>query len=121
MGGAIQPVVDILEKLHHDGHDLYALSNWSAEKFYLVRPRFHFMDYFREIVISGEEHLVKPDLRIFEVLIKRSGREAEDLLLIDDSEANVKAANGLGMKAIHLMEHNTLSAELGKFGITIAG
>ena len=65
LGGAIQPVVDVLTQLHRAGHELYALSNWSAEKFYLVRPQFAVMNYFKDIVISGEEKLVKPDPRIF--------------------------------------------------------
>ncbi len=118
LGGAIQPVVEVLERLHQAGHELYALSNWSAEKFYLVRPQFAFMDYFKDIVISGEEKLVKPDPRIFEELIRRTGRPASELLLIDDSEANVRMARSLGMQAIHLTEPESLSGELEKIGIT---
>lgn len=117
LGGAIQPVVEVLERLYRAGHELYALSNWSAEKFYLVRPQFAFMDYFKDIVISGEEKLVKPDPRIFEVLIRRTGRPAQELLLIDDSEANVRMARSLGMQAIHLTEPESLSGELEKIGI----
>ncbi|HSQ27052.1 MAG TPA: HAD family phosphatase [Anaerolineales bacterium] len=117
LGGAIQPVVDVLAQLHQAGHELYALSNWSAEKFYLVRPKFAFMDYFKDIVISGEEKLVKPDARIFEVLIQRTGRPAHELLLIDDSEANVDTACSLGMQAIHLIKPESLGWELEKVGI----
>lgn len=117
LGGAIQPVVEVLTALHQSGHELYALSNWSAEKFYLVRPQFAFMDYFKDIVISGEEKLVKPDPRIFEVLIRRTGRPAHELLLIDDSEANVSTARALGMQAIHLTDPESLRGELERIGI----
>ena len=117
LGGAIQPVVEVLTDLHQAGHELYALSNWSAEKFYLVRPQFAFMDYFKDIVLSGEERLVKPDARIFEVLIQRTGRPAHELLLIDDSDANVSMARSLGMQAIHLTDPEALRWELQKMGI----
>lgn len=118
LGGAIQPVVDVLTQLHQAGHELYALSNWSAEKFYLVRPKFAFMNYFKDIVISGEEKLVKPDPRIFMALIQRTGRPAHELLLIDDSEANVRTARSLGMQTIHLTDPEVLRDELEKIGIT---
>jgi 2-haloacid dehalogenase len=119
LGGAIQPVVDVLTQLHQAGHELYALSNWSAEKFYLVRPQFSFMDYFKDIVISGEEQLVKPDARIFEALFRRTGRPAAKLLLIDDAEANVRMARRLGMQAIHLTEPEALRGALGELGIVV--
>jgi 2-haloacid dehalogenase len=50
---------------------LYALSNWSAETFARSRARFPFLEWFRGIVVSGQERLIKPDPRIFAVLLER--------------------------------------------------
>ena len=74
------------------GNALYALSNWSAEKFALVRNKYEFFSWFDEIVISGEVGLTKPDRRIFEALIARIGRTASECLFVDDAERNIAAA-----------------------------
>lgn len=117
LGGAIQPVVEIVEKLHQQGHELFALSNWSAEKFYLVRHQFPFMSLFKDIVLSGEVGLLKPDRRIFEILIERTGRPAGECLFIDDAPANVQAAQQLGMQAIQFVGSQELVSALGEHGI----
>jgi 2-haloacid dehalogenase len=64
ISGLIEPVVAILKELDRQGVDLYALSNWSAEKFALVRPRYDFFNLFREIVISGQVKMLKRSLNI---------------------------------------------------------
>lgn len=115
--GAIQPSVDILARLKQSGWTLYGLSNWSEEKFELVRPRFPFLEWFDQIVISGEVKLVKPDPRIFQVLLNRTGRTAEECLLIDDSLSNITAAQQLGFQTIHFRSADQLAAELQQRGI----
>ncbi len=63
--GPIWGTVEILRDLKDQGYPLHALSNWSVEKFALVRPRYPFFDWFETIVLSGEVKLAKPDPRIF--------------------------------------------------------
>src|SRR5688572_1571013 len=47
LAGAIEGTVNILEELHGQGHHLYALSNWSAETFPIVRERHKFIQRFQ--------------------------------------------------------------------------
>jgi 2-haloacid dehalogenase len=101
VAGAIEQTVEILAELKAAGHNLYALSNWSAETFPHARKRFHFFDWFDLTVISGQIGLVKPDREIFEYLLEKSGRRAEECVFIDDSPANASAARALGFDAIH--------------------
>jgi len=54
LGGAIEGTVQILAELRDAGISCYALSNWSAAKFVLTRPRFPFLEWFEGIVISGD-------------------------------------------------------------------
>lgn len=119
LGGAIQPVVEIVNKLHNQGHALYALSNWSAEKFYLVRHQFPFMSVFKDIVLSGEVGLLKPDRRIFEILLQRVGRPAGECVFIDDAQANVMAAQEMGMLAVQYTNPPELAAALDDLGVEI--
>lgn len=96
LAGAIDDTVVLLEALHRRGVPLYALTNWSAELFPVARRRFAFLEYFRGIVVSGEEGLVKPDPAIFRVLCERHRLAPATCLFIDDNPANVAAAATLG-------------------------
>ena len=94
-------MVAALERLHAAGTRLYALTNWDAETFVWARRTYAFLARFRDIVVSGEERLVKPDPRIFHVLFQRGQFAPADAIFIDDNPTNVEVARGLGMRAIH--------------------
>src|SRR5262249_45913627 len=100
IAGPIQQTVDLLPVLKEAGYALYGLSNWSAETFYRVRDQYPFLDLLDLIVLSGEEKVIKPDPQIFQVLLEKTGRKAEDCIFIDDSAANAEAAKQLGFTAI---------------------
>jgi 2-haloacid dehalogenase len=117
IGGAIQPVVEILGALKETGYRLYGLSNWPAEKFALVRPLYPFFKWFDDLVISGEVGLIKPDPAIFHLLLERVGRPATECLFIDDHERNIRAAMELGFQAILYQSPQQLEAELRRMGI----
>ena len=102
--GAIEESVTILGELRARGVPLFALTNWSAEKFPLARTRFGFLEWFDGILVSGEERLKKPDPRIYRLAIERFGLEPAETLYIDDAEANIAAAARLGFKTHHFVE-----------------
>ncbi len=110
--GAISGSVDILEALHKQGTPLYAITNWNQDKFRETRLRFPFLNLFRDIVVSGDEKLIKPDPAIYELSLKRNGLKASESLFIDDSLKNVKGAEAVGMKAHHFTTPEKLKAEL---------
>lgn len=111
-GGPIEPTVEVVKKLHQQGHPLYALSNWSLEKYLLVRPQFDFLDYFERIVISGEEKVGKPDRRIFEAFLAKTGLKAEECLFIDDSDENIRVAQNLDFDTIRFSNAAQLTEEI---------
>jgi 2-haloacid dehalogenase len=116
ISGPIQPTVEILGELKQAGYPLYGLSNWSEEKFRLVRPKYEFFDWFEAILVSGEVRLVKPDEPIFNLMLERIGRRAEECLLVDDSAANIQAAARLGFRTIHFQSPEQLRRELQGMG-----
>ena len=117
VGGAIPGTVEVLRRLHLAGFPLYGLSNWPAEKFRLVRPRYAFFDWFQGMVISGEVGIVKPDPRIFHLLLEQVARPAGECLLIDNSPVNIAAAGSLGFQTIHFHSPTQLAAELSTRGL----
>jgi len=58
-------------------------------------------EYFKIIVDSSEEHVLKPDEKIYRILLDRLKLKAEECLFIDDDEKNTLAADKLGFQTVH--------------------
>jgi 2-haloacid dehalogenase len=114
---AIPETVQILAELRARGHRLFALTNWSAETFPMAQGRFPFLQWFEDIVVSGEVKLAKPDPRIYRLALERNRLRAETTLFVDDAMHNVQAARALGLPAIHFQSPQTLRAELAQRGL----
>ncbi len=111
-GGVIEGTVEILKELKQKGTPLYALTNWSAEKFPWAKEHFSFFNLFEGIVVSGEEKIIKPNPELYKRLLSRYNLKAEDCIFIDDNEANVEAARLLGIRGIHFISPDKLREEL---------
>jgi len=101
MAGSIAGSVEILAELRDRGTPLYGLTNWSAETYPPAVERFAFLRWFQGILVSGEIKVIKPDPRIFELLIERFAIDPRRTVYIDDVEANVAAARPFGIHAVH--------------------
>ena len=115
--GDIPGTVDILADLRRAGVPRYALSNWSAETFVPQRARFPFLAWFDGIVLSGEERVIKPDPRIFRILLDRYKVVADEAVFIDDNPANAAAADALGIHGIHFRSPPELRRDLETLGL----
>lgn len=100
ISGEIPETVAILAKLREAGYPLYVLSNWSAETFARVRAQFPFLDWFDELIISGQIGLTKPNKEIFDYLLEKVGLPAEECLFIDDRAENTDAAEKFGFQTV---------------------
>lgn len=102
LGGAIPGTVALLEQLHQqNGHQLLALTNWSAETFPIAMERYDFLQLFEGILVSGQEKLKKPDPKIYRMIIERFNVNPRQTLFIDDSLRNVEGARNAGLSAVH--------------------
>ena len=97
---------------------LFGLTNFSGEFFPEFRARESAMfDRFRDILVSGEEKLVKPDPAIYRLALDRFGLEAGDTVFIDDSAANVASAADVGLIALHFTGEPKLRGDLRELGL----
>lgn len=92
--------VELLRRLKEQGYGIYGLTNWSAETIPIAFAKYDFFKLFDGIVVSGEEKLIKPDLKIYRILLDRYNLIAENTLFIDNSPANIEAARQLGFQTI---------------------
>lgn len=112
IAGPIWGSVAALEALHGRGVPLYAITNYSAETFPRARRQFPFLGLFRDILVSGEESVVKPDPEIFHRAARRFAIRPRRSLFIDDSPANVESAARLGWRTHLFRDPQVLCAAL---------
>jgi HAD superfamily hydrolase (TIGR01509 family) len=110
--GPIEENVALLRRLRAAGRPVHALSNYSTAKFAVSEALHDFLKEFDTRVVSGHVGVAKPDPRIYEILFERAGLKPQELVFIDDSLANVRAAETLGMETIHYRPGVDLEGEL---------
>ena len=93
----VKPTERLLGDLKYAGYKLYVLSNMSKEFIAFLR-RFPLYGHFDGEVISCEEQTVKPEPRIYRILLDRYGLAPEETLFIDDRPANLEAAARFGIR-----------------------
>ncbi|MCM1302470.1 MAG: HAD family phosphatase [Alistipes senegalensis] len=102
----LQRPVEATERLIGDlkaaGYKLYVLSNMSCEFIDFLR-RFPVYRNFDGEVVSCEEHTVKPEPRIYGILLDRYGLQPDETLFIDDRRANIQTAEAMGIHG-HLFD-----------------
>ena len=108
----IEPSFTLLEELKGE-YRLALLTNakiglWDEWKEGRLR------EYFEVIVDSSEVHILKPDVRIFKILLERLALKPEECLFIDDEIENIRAAEKLGFKTLHFTEPEISIAETKK-------
>jgi 2-haloacid dehalogenase len=114
--GPVPGVHALVERLAERGVPLYAITNFGTEFWKLFRPTAPVIDHFRDIVISGEEGLVKPDPAIYRLALERFGLGPGEGLFVDDREENVRAAEDEGFAGHHFRDAERLETALRDWG-----
>ncbi len=109
---------ELLAELDSAGVPLFAITNFSGEFFPPFRVKYPDMfDRFRDIVVSGDEKLIKPDAAIYHLALDRFGLRADEAVFVDDNADNIAGAAALGIHAILFTDEPTLRAELVALGL----
>jgi len=116
-GEIMDTTVDLLYRLRAQKYPLFALTNFPADKFSDFRRKHDFMGLFQDIIVSGEEKITKPDPRIYQILLDRTGFPAEQTLFIDDRMENLTAAQAFGLQTHLFTDADNLKSDLLNRGI----
>ena len=108
----VQPdvaMVDAVRRAHAAGIRTALVSNsWGVHRY----PHDMFEELFDGVVISGEEGIRKPALRMYELGAERAGIAAEQCVYVDDLPFNLTPAEQLGMATVHHTAAETTIPEL---------
>ena len=101
----------LIRDLKRAGYRLYVLSNMSREFIDFLR-RTEIYGCFDGEVVSCEEGVVKPEPRIYEILLDRFGLDPAETLFIDDRRSNLEAAAAFGIATFHFREPESSCTQL---------
>ena len=106
--------LDLLLNLRKD-YVVYLLSNtnelhweWSC-KYVFPYKTFRVEDYFEHIFLSYKMKMAKPDTGIFQKVLDETGIVPQETLFIDDSDANCRTAEALGISTYTPKAHEDWS------------
>ena len=93
----VEGALDFYALVKEKGYETFVLSN-ACNRFYGYFPRFYDLDSFKGVVVSSDVKMIKPNSGIYEYILKTYNLNPEECLFIDDVEANVRAAEAMGIK-----------------------
>jgi len=110
----VEPMYALLRSLRRAGVRTGMLSNsWGNDY-----PREMFSDLFDLVIISSEVGMRKPEKRIFLHALAGLGLRPRQCVFLDDIEANVAAAQAVGMIGLHHRDpEGTVAAVRDLFGL----
>ena len=100
--------IEAIEKVKQH-YKIFLMSNTNEIHYDLyirdLQLRFGYKEFdalFHKSYFSFAEHLEKPDPRFFELILDHESLSPEETLFIDDTEANIKVAQSLGIRTYHI-------------------
>ena len=94
----INGMKELIKRLKDQGFDIYLLSNAGRSKD-IYWNKIPGSEYFSGEIVSAFEGCIKPDRKIYEILLNRFSLNAEECLFIDDMQANIDGARTAGIDA----------------------
>ncbi len=109
----ISGMAELVADLAANDVPLFAITNFSGEFWppFVAREAALFAP-FRDIVVSGDEKLTKPDPAIYQLAQHRFGLVDGEGLFVDDRLENVEAAEANGFSGHHFVDAPTLRRDL---------
>lgn len=118
IGPPIPGMIELVAEIDAAGVPLYAITNFSGEFWKPFRAReAALFDRFRDVVVSGDEKIVKPDPAIYALALERFGLAGPEAIFIDDRVENVAGAVDAGMRGHLFRDATILRGELEQLGL----
>ncbi len=92
---------NFLVKVKSEGYKTLACSNIFKELVQMLDLKFSFLKDFDVKVFSYEVGALKPDKKMFEVLIERAKLDPSEILYLEDDKESFDMAESLGFIAVH--------------------
>ncbi|HEY2771040.1 MAG TPA: HAD family phosphatase [Solirubrobacteraceae bacterium] len=101
----------VLGEAREHGHSLSLLSN-APHEFADAMASNPVLAGFEHVIFSAWIGVIKPDPGAFAAAVQRLGRPPEEILFVDDREANVEGARAAGLRAVQFTSAEQLRGDL---------
>lgn len=106
-----------IESLQKAGYRCFYLSNFSRKAHAECIGALDFLKRMDGGILSYQDQVIKPDRRIYELLLTRYGLSAEECVFLDDTGKNLLAAEKLGIRTILFRDREQAVSALEKLGV----
>ena len=100
----IEQTIELIRELTITANRLFVLSNMHLASIAYLEQRYDIWEMFDGIVISSRIKKVKPEIQIYEHLLKLHQLEPNETVFIDDMPENLEAAASLGIQTIRFVD-----------------
>lgn len=114
----IAGMLDLVDKLRMQGYKVGLLSNIDREHGEINAGR-GILEHFDLALLSYRIKVRKPESAAYEQLWRGLGVEPTELVFVDDLEANVQAAERLGIAGLKFEDRAKLELDLKSLGISV--
>lgn len=104
--------IPLISSLKEKGLQVLVLSNFNDRILKECVDAMDFLPYTDGGVISYQDHFVKPQPEIYQLLLARYGLNAKECVFIDDIPKNIEEARNQGMKGIVFHSYEQMMKEL---------
>jgi 2-haloacid dehalogenase len=119
LSGPLPGSAELVDELDAAGLRLYGLTNWAADTFHHAAPAAPAVARLRDVVVSGQVGLAKPDPAIFRLAAARFDVDPARTVFVDDTPANVEAAREVGFHGVHFTGTPALRTALVDLGVPV--
>lgn len=109
----------LLQELQKNGYNLFSITDNIKEFVEFHRKNSEFFQYFKDVIVSADIGILKPDKRIFEHLLNKHNLLPETCIFIDDLDLNIEGAKTVGIEGILFTNAASCRSELQKFGVNV--
>ena len=101
-----------IKSLKDRGYKIYILSNYAEKTYIQSKESLTFLDYVDGALFSFQEKVIKPEPKIYQILLERYQINPEHAVFLDDVTKNLEEAKRQGLHTIHVTNREKAKREL---------
>ncbi len=112
-------VAQLATRVQHAGYKTLICSNNFPARINGLERKFGFLQQSDTAVFSYQVHAAKPSTEIFAELLRRSGRQPQEIVYADDKPTALTGAKDLGINTLVYTDFDTYRDDLQELGIIL--
>lgn len=101
-----------VKELKQRGYKLYILSNYSEKIYSQTKEKMRFLDYTDGEIFSYMYKVIKPEKKIYDILLEKYSLVPEECVFLDDREDNIAMAKSFGIHGIVFKNYEQAKRDL---------